>query len=253
MKPVFSPALAGSVLSLLPVVPVLLMLAGCEPAATPLPASEEERTAYAIGRHLGQRLREMEEPMDLKAIVEGFRDGIDAEQGDAALTRQGLSPARVQEELNALSERTGATVIALRQRQRGENLSAAEGFFEENLRQEGVVELSETLQYRILQKGSEAPPTLQDRVKLEYEGRLLDGSVFDSSKDRGGVSTVRVQQTLPAWQQVLPLVDVGGEVELWTVPAVGAAEMATGLVEPGEVLVFRIRVLSADRLPPRRR
>lgn len=212
--------------------------------------TEDARNAYAVGRHLGQRLHEMGADVDADAVVAGFRDALDPHSRVAAAERQGLNEERIQAQLDDLAARTREQAARARAERAARNEEAARAFLDRNRDQPGVALLPDGGQYRIVAAGEGEPPAPRDRITVEYEGRLLDGTVFDTSRDRSVPTSLRLERALPAWQRVLPQVGAGGEVELWLLPSASATAAANGLVEPGELLHFRLRLVAIDRLSP---
>jgi FKBP-type peptidyl-prolyl cis-trans isomerase len=228
----------------------------CAPERAPTPASEGERTSYAIGLHVGMRLRDMQAGLDLERISEGFRDGSGALGAGKAAE---LQPDEIRLELAGLAAATRTHEAAARGETAARNARSAEAFLARNAARPDVVQLPSGVQYRVLEPGSEAPPSLADRVTVEYEARLLDGAVFDTSADRSAPTIVRLRRTPRAWREVLTRVGGGGSVEMWA-PALASGEPPIGLAPPGELTVFRVRVVAVDRptnpelarAPPRR-
>jgi FKBP-type peptidyl-prolyl cis-trans isomerase FklB len=131
------------------------------------------------------------------------------------------------------------------------NLSAtiAQGkaFLEENEDRPEVVALPSGLQYEIIRKGTGVQPTLQDRVKVHYHGTLIDGTVFDSSVERGQPATFGVRQVIQGWQEGIPLMNVGSQYRLY-IPQ----ELAYGKQSPshkipaGSTLIFDVELLDVN-------
>ena len=98
---------------------------------------------------------------------------------------------------------------------------AAAYFMEQNGRQEGVETLASGVQYRVVRAGSPdgAQPDSNDLVRVNYEGALTDGTVFDSSYTRGVPAAMALDQLIPAWQEAIPHMRVGDEWTLWVPPA----------------------------------
>lgn len=135
------------------------------------------------------------------------------------------------------------------------NDAAAEGeaaaFIAENARQDGVETLPSGVQYRVLRAGSPgaAQPDGNDLVRVHYEGSLLDGTVFDSSYQRGVSSAMPLDQLIPAWQEAIPQMRVGDEWTLWVPPEQGYGAEGQGPIPPNSVLVFRIELLDVAPVP----
>ena len=137
----------------------------------------------------------------------------------------------------------------------GGDATAPEGeaaaFMADNARQDGVETLPSGVQYRVDRAGSPdgAQPDGNDLVRVHYEGRLLDDTVFDSSYQRGVPSAMPLDQLIPAWQEAIPQMRVGDEWTLWVPPEQGYGEEGSGPIPPNSVLVFRIELLDVAPVP----
>lgn len=128
---------------------------------------------------------------------------------------------------------------------------AAAFFMEQNGRQTGVETLPSGVQYRVVRAGSPdgAQPDSNDLVRVNYEGSLTDGTVFDSSYQRGTPAAMALDQLIPAWQEAIPHMRVGDEWTLWVPPAQGYGDQGSGPIPPNSVLVFRIELLDVAPVP----
>jgi peptidylprolyl isomerase/FKBP-type peptidyl-prolyl cis-trans isomerase FklB len=124
--------------------------------------------------------------------------------------------------------------------------SQAQAFMTQNAKQAGVVTLPSGLQYKIVRSGPAdgLRPQRGDEVKVNYEGKLIDGVVFDSSYDRGVPAAMPLNGLIKGWQEALPLMRPGDEWILYVPPELGyGAEGAGGTIPPGAALIFRIELL----------
>lgn len=114
-----------------------------------------------------------------------------------------------------------------------------------NAARPGVVTTASGLQYRVLTAGPAdgVRPRLGDTVKVHYEGRLPDGTVFDSSLAEGTPAVFTVGELVPGWNEALQLMRPGDEWELTVPPALGYGAEGAGPIPPGAVLVFRMQLL----------
>jgi FKBP-type peptidyl-prolyl cis-trans isomerase FklB len=139
----------------------------------------------------------------------------------------------------------GAMAAAINAEQGGrKNITLGAMFQEEFRQQEGVKELKGGLLYKVVVSGSGKTPKLSDRVKVRYEGRHVDGRVFDKSKGEES-QEFRVDRTVAGWQEVLPLMREGDKWEV-VVPshlAYGAKGSPFGNIGPNETLVFTIELM----------
>ena len=128
------------------------------------------------------------------------------------------------------------------------NLEEGRAFLEKNKSKDGVVTLESGMQYQILQEGSGPKPIISDTVKVNYHGTLIDGTVFDSSVDRGEPVTFGLDMVIPAWQQVLPMMSKGSKWKVWvpTELAYGENVRPGGVIEPNDALIFEIELLEIN-------
>lgn len=135
---------------------------------------------------------------------------------------------------------------------RAANLSAGEAFLAKNAKAPGVITLPSGLQYKVVRSGAAdgRQPTRADEVKVHYEGKLLDGTVFDSSYERGVPASFPLNGLIPAWIEALPLMRPGDEWELYVPPALGYGERDKGPIPGNSVMVFRIELLDVLRAAP---
>lgn len=129
---------------------------------------------------------------------------------------------------------------------------AAEFFLSSNARAEGVHTLPSGLQYKVVQSGppgSESPDR-NDLVRVDYEGALTDGTIFDSSFSRGAPAVFTPETVVPGWTEALQRMKVGDEWILYVPPALGYGEAGgPPAIPPNAVLVFRLRLLDMARTP----
>ncbi len=122
-----------------------------------------------------------------------------------------------------------------------------EDFLKTNKTKEGVVTLASGVQYKIIEKGSGAIPKASDKVTTHYHGTLVDGTVFDSSFERGEPVSFPVGGVIPGWQEVLQLMPVGSTWEVY-IPYDKAYGVngASGVIPPFAALIFKIKLISID-------
>lgn len=136
----------------------------------------------------------------------------------------------------------------------GEDSEAARSaafFMESNARAEGVHVLPSGVQYRVDSEGpADNPrPDSNDLVRVHYEGRLTDGTIFDSSYEGGRPAVMALDQLIPAWQEAIPHMRVGDTWTLWVPPEQGYGPEGQGPIPPYSVLIFRIELLAVAEVP----
>ncbi len=128
------------------------------------------------------------------------------------------------------------------------NKEIGEKFLEENKTKEGVVTLESGLQYKILTKGTGAIPKLTDKVTTNYKGTLVDGTVFDSSYDRGQPAPFPVNGVIKGWTEALQLMPVGSKWELYIPSDLAYGKRGAGqVIGPDETLIFQLELISINK------
>lgn len=191
-----------------------------------------DSVSYALGYQNGMFLnREGIEELEMNNYNAGINAGLTAEEG--LLT---------QEQIRSV---TNSYLQELTEMRSQENLEAGQAFLEENITKEGVNETESGLQYKVIEEGEGASPTAQSTVRVHYEGKLLDGEVFDSSYDRGQPAEFPLNRVIPGWTEGVQLMKEGATYEFY-IPA----ELAYGTrapqgspIGPNETLVFKVELL----------
>ena len=129
--------------------------------------------------------------------------------------------------------------------------TAGAAFLAANAKAPGVVVLPSGLQYKVLAAGPAGPsPKLGDVIKVHYEGKLLDGTVFDSSYERGVPASFPLDGLVPAWVIALQRMRAGDEWILYVPPALGYGAQDKGPIPANSVMIFKIELLDVNRLGP---
>ena len=124
------------------------------------------------------------------------------------------------------------------------NKKAGEAFLAENKKQPGVVSLPSGLQYLVMKESTGIKPAASDKVKVHYTGSLLDGTIFDSSVQRGEPLEIAVNGVIPGWIEALQLMPVGSKWKLFIPSYLGYGDNgAGGAIKPGATLIFEVELL----------
>jgi FKBP-type peptidyl-prolyl cis-trans isomerase FklB len=222
------------------VVLTLCILAVSLPSAAAEQAalSVSERYSYAMGVRLGQLLKGQGiRQLDSKA----FAAAID----DVLLNR----PLRLDDSEMVAAIQDQQRVFAHQREQRAQtNLVAGREFLAKNAGNADVVVLPSGLQYRVLVGGSGAQPGAGDRVRVHYHGTLLDGTVFDSSVDRGQPVDFSLTAVIPGFRESISRMHVGDRWQVFLPSALAYGEEGAGTaIGPNETLVFEIQLLDIVR------
>lgn len=128
-----------------------------------------------------------------------------------------------------------------------ENIEAGSAFLAENATKDGVQSTASGLQYRVLEAGDGSDrPGPTDRVKVHYHGTLIDGTVFDSSVERGEPISFGLNQVIPGWTEGLQLMVVGEKTRLFIPSKLGYGNRAAGKIKPGSTLIFDVELLGIN-------
>jgi len=119
-------------------------------------------------------------------------------------------------------------------------------FFAENKTKEGVITTESGLQYKVLKQGEGDKPALNDNVTVHYIGSLLDGTVFDSSEERGEPVSFGVERVIQGWSEALVLMPLGSRYLVWIPSGLAYGTQGSGPIKPNSTLVFEMELLSIE-------
>jgi FKBP-type peptidyl-prolyl cis-trans isomerase len=198
--------------------------------------NEDNRIAYALGVNIGQNLASqgMLDNVDLKTFFAGM---LDAVTGEPKLSDEEMFAA-IQTFQQRVEEEAQAAVSG--------NLAESSEFLSINSTKEGVVTLESGLQYLVLESGEDdaASPTAEDAVLAHYHGTLSDGTVFDSSVDRGEPAQFGLNQVISGWTEALQLMKIGDKWRLFLPPNLAYGEASpTPAIPPNSALIFDVELL----------
>ena len=196
---------------------------------------EQNNVSYAIGMSIAESLKNQNlTELDATIIAEAINDLM---EGKAPR----LSPEEANEIIhNHLEEKRSAAFIT--------NKTEGENFLTTNKSKEGIQETATGLQYEILIEGDGQKPAATDVVSVHYHGTLIDGTVFDSSVQRGTPASFGVHQVIPGWTEALQLMNVGSKYRLY-IPqnlAYGANPHPGGPIQPFSTLIFDVELLAIN-------
>ncbi|GHC34393.1 FKBP-type peptidyl-prolyl cis-trans isomerase [Aidingimonas halophila] len=201
--------------------------------------SDEEKLSYSLGVTLGQSLLQDIDELDIDAFTQAIED-VYAENA-LAMSEEEMATtlSRFQEE--AMAERQSEANQAAQA-----NQEEGQRFLADNAEKEGVEVTESGLQYRVMESGDGASPTADDTVEVHYEGKLLDGTVFDSSYERDEPVSFRVDQVIEGWQEALQMMSVGDTWMVYIPAELGYGAQGQGPIGPNETLTFKIELLDIE-------
>jgi FKBP-type peptidyl-prolyl cis-trans isomerase FkpA len=211
---------------------------GQAPKDGPLPELSKEQVGYLVGADVGRSLAPIKDEIDLAVMLQAMRTSF---AGGPALIDEPTRNALREEFSNGMRARMEAKAAAQSTRNRDEGAKFLAG----NKAKKGVFTTGSGLQYMVLRQGSGARPRPTDRVRVNYHGTLLDGTVFDSSYDRGQPAEFMLNQVIPGWTEGVAMMPVGAKYRFWVPSALGYGERgAGGQIGPNATLVFDVELLA---------
>lgn len=210
---------------------------GLPPGSAP-PEVDAVQAGLMLGADVGRSLAPVGGEIELPVLMRALRARIEGgelllSEAEADALRTGFS-ARVQERMQAEAAQLGER-----------NRAEGEAFLAGNRDQPGVITTGSGLQYKVIRQGSGPRPMPTDRVRVHYHGTLLDGTVFDSSYERGEPAEFGLRQVIPGWTEGVALMPVGAKYRFW-IPgqlAYGASGTPGGPIGPNATLVFDVELL----------
>ena len=205
---------------------------GLAPGATP-PAVDKAKVGLLMGADVGRSLAPIQREFDLPTFMQAVRT-----------TLAGGTPLLSPEQFAAAGEAFQKQMQQRQSRAADQNRQAGIDFLAGNRTAKGVVTTPSGLQYQVLRQGAGRRPMPTDRVRVHYRGTLLDGTVFDSSYERGQAADFGLRQVIPGWTEGLALMPIGGRYRFW-IPS----DLAYGTqgrpptIGPNSVLVFDVELL----------
>lgn len=201
---------------------------------------ELDRLSYALGLSMGQNFR----ASGIDAInVQDFTDGVAAVLYGAPMK---MTYEEAKAEVNKFFAELNAKQEAQAKAMADINKKAGDDFLAANGKRAEVKTTPSGLQYEVLEEGRGATPQTGDRVTVHYTGKLIDGSVFDSSVDRGVPATFGVTQVIPGWVEALQLMKVGAKYRLFIPSQLAYGEQGAGPIGPNQTLIFDVELLEIN-------
>ncbi len=215
---------------------IMLLIASCNNKKSSVTLKNEtDSISYCIGLSIGENLKQADLP---SFNTEVFRKAIE----------EVLANKETKIKLENAGMYIQQYFTKLQMEQSAKNLKEGQEFLKKNKEQKGVVTTSSGLQYEVLKEGTGPHPTVNDMVTIHYKGTLIDGTVFDSSYEKGEPATFAVGGVIPGFTEALQLMTVGSKYRVW-IPSelgYGASGNPRGKIKPNSVLVFEIELLSIE-------
>ncbi|MGB8481936.1 FKBP-type peptidyl-prolyl cis-trans isomerase [Acinetobacter kyonggiensis] len=200
-------------------------------------SSLNEQVGYSFGYLMGRSNAESVKDLDLDAFILGLKTA--AQGGKSALTDEEM--ARV---LTQHKKQSDAKQLIELKKKADANAKIGAEFLAANAKKQGVQTTQSGLQYQILKPGTGPSPKANSIVKVNYEGRLIDGTVFDSSIARNQTAEFQVSQVIQGWTEGLQLMKEGAEYRFFIPAQLGYGQIGSGdVIEPNSTLIFDIELI----------
>ena len=212
---------------------------------------DKKKAAYYAGIQIGQQISnqmvmginhevfgdDSTKTISLKNFMAGFVSGVTGKNG---LMTQEQASMTAQSKMQEIKSKE-------MMKQYGPNKEKGEKFLAENAKKEGVKTLPSGVQYKVIKEGSGSIPADTSKVKVNYEGRTIDGKVFDSSYKRNQPLTLRCNQTIKGWTDAMVHMPVGSVWEVYIPQDLAYGEREQGDIKPFSVLIFKIELLGIEK------
>lgn len=190
-----------------------------------------DKFSYGLGLGIGQQMLSMGAQISVDDFAQAIRDVLEGKE--TALS------------FNEAQQIVNAHFAEMEKQAHAAAIEQGEMFLKMNKERPGVVTLPSGLQYEVIASGNGRKPKAADQVRCHYEGRLVDGTLFDSSIERGEPAVFGVNQVIAGWTEALQLMSEGDKWKLYIPYNLGYGEQgAGGVIPPYSTLVFEVELLS---------
>ncbi len=206
--------------------------------ATPI-TTFKDTVSYMIGTDIAKSFKTNNLDINIDFIVAGMRDGMAG--NDTLFTQAQFQEVmgRFQKEMQLKQQQT-ASLESVGNKEKGRL------FLDANKIKDGVKTTASGLQYKVLREGTGAKPGPTSKVTVNYEGKLIDGTIFDSSYERNEPISFGLDQVIKGWTEGLQLMTVGSMYELYIPSELGYGDRAIPSIPAGSTLIFKVELLSFD-------
>ena len=195
-------------------------------------SSFKDSTSYALGADLGENLKKQNVEIDYDVFMAGLTDGMETGLIKLDQKQWRMVMASLQRKLREKADSEGKS-----------NLILADQFLKNNKGKENIKETPTGLQYRVIKEGKGPSPKREDRVKVHYVGKLMDGTEFDSSIKRGEPSEFGLMQVIKGWTEGLQLMKLGAKYEFFIHPKIAYGSRARPTIPANSLLIFEVELL----------
>lgn len=204
--------------------------------------------SYGFGVSIGQNFKMSKmSDLNLDAIKKGIADALDTDSTKSDSAKFLIKEAEIQSIIESYFQEKQQAEMAEKQKQSEGVIEAGKKFLAENKIKEGVVTTASGLQYIVVKEGTGKKPKPENTVKAHYHGTLIDGTVFDSSVERGQPVEFPVMGVIPGWQEALQLMSVGSKYKVFVPQELGYGAREAGKIPAYSTLVFDIELVEITK------
>jgi len=208
-----------------------------EPAAAAVVlANNTDTISYIIGADIARSFAKNNLELNRDLIFKGFTDS--QAKADTLFTEEQIGQI-----MSAWQQEMGAKKAAIEEQAYANNLKAGDDYLAANKLKEGVIETATGLQYKVIKPGEGESPADTDMVEVHYTGTLIDGTVFDSSRERGESIEFPVNGVIPGWTEALKLMKKGSQYMLYIPAKLAYGNQKTGPIPEGSTLIFDVELI----------
>ena len=207
--------------------------------AAPTLDTDQQKLSYTIGYQAGSSLNRASVQVDQDTFVAGFNAGL---EGKTPL----LTPPQMQQVMVNFQKTMSTKLQAIFAKQSMDNAKSGSLFLAANKGKPGVKVLPSGVQYKVITEGTGSKPALTDTVKVDYEGTLTNGKVFDSSYARHTPATFKLNQVIPGWGQALTQMPEGSTWMIYIPSNLAYGMQAPSSIGPNQVLIFKVHLIKVN-------
>jgi FKBP-type peptidyl-prolyl cis-trans isomerase FklB len=197
-----------------------------------------KNVSYVLGQQIGGDFKEQSIEVDVESFCNSFKAAFAGEPST-------LSNEEMQQTMQSFQMHMQAIHTEKMGKVAEQNLTEGTAFLADNAKKDGVTTLESGLQYTVINEGNGKSPAATDTVETHYEGRLIDGSVFDSSYQRGETVSFPVNGVIPGWTEALQLMKEGAKWQLAIPAALAYGEAGSPpVIPPNATLVFDVELVA---------
>lgn len=199
----------------------------------------QDSISYIIGQDVGASLKKNEIDVNVDAFVKGLTDALKGYDSLIPEARKIAIMTKFQQDMQTKQQ-------ANMNKESDANKLAGKTFLDANLKKEGVKQTATGLQYKSLQEGTGKKPTAESKVTVNYEGKLIDGKIFDSSYERGQTATFPLNGVIKGWTEGLQLMTEGSIYEFYIPSDLAYGDRGNQAIPGGATLIFKVELIKVE-------